>query len=250
VKCRDGRPLLCATRDPGSRAAATCRVTLGPGSRADALGRDDNSGIEIFFTIPPKEIQTCSVLCLEWPRQGMVVRDRTDQDLAARAAGGCAAAFAALLERHYDRIYRVAWRLLGRRAEAEDIAQDVCVKLASAIRGWRGEAEFATWVYRIAYNRALDELRSRQRVVTLPPSNLLAMLDTPAEDAIDAIEQRELWDAVRSLPGQQRDAVLLVYGEDLNHAEAARVMSCSEKTVSWHLHEARKRLKVMLEPVD
>ena len=180
----------------------------------------------------------------------MVVRDRTDGDLATRAAGGCAAAFAALVERHYDRIYRVAWRLVGRRAEAEDIAQDVCVKLASAIRGWRGEAEFTTWLHRITYNRALDELRSRQRVVALAPSNVLAMIEAPVEDAIDTVEQRELWSAVRSLPGQQRDAVLLVYGEDLSHAEAARVMGCSEKTVSWHLHEARKRLKAMLEPVD
>lgn len=178
------------------------------------------------------------------------MRDRTDQDLAARAAGGCAAAFEALLERHYDRIYRVAWRLLGRQADAEDVAQDVCLKLASAIRGWRGEAEFTTWVYRIAYNRALDELRSRQRIVTLPPSNVLAMLEVPVEDGLDAVEQRQLWSAVRSLPDQQRDAVLLVYGEDLSHAEAARVMACSEKTVSWHLHEARKRLRAILEPVD
>jgi RNA polymerase sigma-70 factor, ECF subfamily len=176
------------------------------------------------------------------------VRDRTDQELAARAAGGCAAAFAALLERHYDRIYRVAWRLLGRQADAEDVAQEVCIKLASAIRSWRGEAEFTTWVYRITCNRALDELRARQRIVALPPSNMQAMIDAPVE-SFDAVEQKELWTAVRSLPDQQRDAVLLVYGEDLSHAEAAHVMACSEKTVSWHLHEARKRLKAMLEPV-
>ena len=178
------------------------------------------------------------------------MRDRTDQDLAARAAGGCAAAFEALLERHYDRIYRVAWRLLCHQADAEDVAQEVCIKLASAIRSWRGEAEFTTWMYRITYNRALDELRARQRRVTLPPSNVQALIEVPVEDAIDPVEQRELWTAVRSLPDQQRDFVLLVYGEDLSHAEAAHVMACSEKTVSWHLHEARKRLKAMLEPVD
>jgi RNA polymerase sigma-70 factor (ECF subfamily) len=56
----------------------------------------------------------------------------------------------------------------------------------------------------------------------------------------------ELWDEVRRLPDQQRDAVLLVYGEDLSHAEAAAILECSEKTVSWHLHEARKRLKAKL----
>ena len=56
----------------------------------------------------------------------------------------------------------------------------------------------------------------------------------------------ELWDEVRRLPDQQRDAVLLVYGEDLSHAEAAEIMKCTEKTVSWHLHEARRRLKIKL----
>jgi RNA polymerase sigma-70 factor, ECF subfamily len=52
---------------------------------------------------------------------------------------------------------------------------------------------------------------------------------------------------VRALPDQQRGAVLLVYGEGLSHAQAASVMACSEKTVSWHLHEARKRLKTQLQ---
>ena len=52
----------------------------------------------------------------------------------------------------------------------------------------------------------------------------------------------ELWDEVRRLPPQQRDAVILVYAEDLTHAEAAAIMGCTEKTVSWHLHEARKTI--------
>ena len=55
-----------------------------------------------------------------------------------------------------------------------------------------------------------------------------------------------LWLAVRSLPDKQRDAVLLVYGEDMNHAQAAQVMDCAESTVSYHLHAARKRLKQLL----
>jgi RNA polymerase sigma-70 factor (ECF subfamily) len=59
----------------------------------------------------------------------------------------------------------------------------------------------------------------------------------------------ELWRAVRSLPDQQRDAVLLVYAQDLSHGEAAALMGCSEKTVSWRLHEARKRLRILLEAV-
>jgi RNA polymerase sigma-70 factor (ECF subfamily) len=70
--------------------------------------------------------------------------------------------------------------------------------------------------------------------------------ETPESAVLD----QELWQAVRALPEQQRDAVLLVYGEDLKHAEAALIMGCSEKTVSWHLHEAKKRLRKTVQAVS
>jgi RNA polymerase sigma-70 factor (ECF subfamily) len=178
------------------------------------------------------------------------VTDGTDNDLAKRAAAGERAAFAALVERHYDRIYRLAWRWSGARSHAEDIAQDVVVKLATAIKTFRGESEFSTWLYRVAYATAVDSIRSRQRIVSLSPSNMLALTESATDQTPeDNVLGQELWAAVRALPGQQRDAVLLVYGEDLTHQEAAAIMGCTEKTVSWHLHEARKRLRGQLEAV-
>lgn len=174
----------------------------------------------------------------------------TDRELVVGAASGDAAAFARLIDRHYDRIYRVAWRWLGRREEAEDVAQEVCVKIAQAIRGFRADAEFATWAYRIAVNTATDVLRARQRTSPTDASDIMSLVDgphvpTPEDDVMGS----ELWAEVRALPPQQRDAVLLVYGEDLSHAEAADIMGCTEKTVSWHLHAARKALRVRLEAV-
>lgn len=170
--------------------------------------------------------------------------------LAEKAAGGCREAFAALIERHYDRIYRLAWRLCGSTIGAEDIAQDVCVKLASAIRGFRGDAAFSTWLWRITFTTASDHLRARQKIVALEPSRMAALVDAAPDFAPspeDAVIGSELWETVRALPDQQRDAILLVYGEGLNHAEAAEIMGCREKTVSWHLHEAKKRLKTQLQ---
>lgn len=176
--------------------------------------------------------------------------DEKDQSLALAAAGGDRASFAALIERHYDRIHRLAWRWSGARDRAEDIAQDVCVKLSTAIRTFRGEAEFSTWLYRIAYTVTIDHLRANQRLVPLAPSNIVMLLDTASSETPEtAMIDGELWQAVRDLPAQQRDAVLLVYAQDLSHAEAAEIMGCSEKTVSWHLHEARKRLKSTLQAV-
>lgn len=176
--------------------------------------------------------------------------DGTDHDLALKASAGDRRAFAALAERHYDRVYRLAWRWSGTRESAEDIAQDVMVKLAGEVRRFRGESRFSTWLYAIAYTTAIDFLRSRQRIVTLAPSDMQALTEAPSDDSPEAsVLAGELWQAVRSLPDQQRDAVLLVYGEDLTHQEAAAVMGCTEKTVSWHVHEARKRLRIKLEAV-
>jgi RNA polymerase sigma-70 factor, ECF subfamily len=177
-------------------------------------------------------------------------QSETDEALAAKAAGGCRASFAALVERHYDRIYRLAWRWSGSRDKAEDIAQDVCVKLAGAIRSYRGDAAFTTWLHRIAYTTAVDHLRVGQRMTAVEPSEIIRLIDSEAGSSVEPeTADQAIWVAVRGLPPQQRDAVLLIYGEDMSHAEAALVMGCSERTVSWHVHEAKKKLKILLKAV-
>lgn len=175
------------------------------------------------------------------------MKDPVDRELVAKAVGGCGEAFAALIEAYYDRIYRMAWRWLGAREEAEDATQDVCVKLAGAIRGFRGEADFSTWLYRVTYTVAADHLRARASARRAERPEVVVLFDQHVPPSPEAETLgNELWDEVRRLPPQQRDAVLLVYGEDLSHARAAAVMGCTEKTVSWHLHAARKRLKARL----
>lgn len=176
--------------------------------------------------------------------------EEPDETLSKRAALGDRDAFSSLIARHHGRIYRLAWRWCGKRDAAEDIAQEVCVKLAGAIRSYRGESSFATWLHRIAYTTTIDHMRISQRIVAVEPSEIIRLADSaivhsPDENADGA----ELWEAVRALPPQQRDAVLMVYGEDMSHKEAARIMECSEKTVSWHIHEAKKRLRIYLEAV-
>ena len=176
---------------------------------------------------------------------------RVSDDLVAKAADGCETAFAALIDANYDRIYAMAWRWVGSNADAEDIAQDVCVKLGKAIHGFRGDAAFTTWLHRITYNASIDHLRARQRMQAAEPAQVVRLIDgpcrsTPETDVMDI----QLWDQVRALPPQQRDAVLLVYAQDLSHGEAAEILGCSEKTVSWHLHEARNKLKAELQAAE
>lgn len=166
--------------------------------------------------------------------------------LVVRAQHGDAEAFGELIEEHYDLIHRTAWKWCGNRADAEDIAQDVCLKLGQAIAGFDGRSAFSSWVYRITLNAVRDLQRAGQRrgkhadaYAELSPG------DQPAEQE-EAATSRQLWAAVRQLPEKQRDAVLLVYAEDLSHAAAAEIMGIKEATVSWHVHEARRTLRGLL----
>jgi RNA polymerase sigma-70 factor (ECF subfamily) len=167
--------------------------------------------------------------------------EASDLELIGLAQKGDRAAFGALVERHYDFVHRVAWRWCGRRADAEDVAQEVCVRLGRAIRDYRGGARFTTWLYALTLNAARDMLRKSAREA----AKLDAFGREPHASGEAGLEERTeaLWRAVGSLPDKQRDAVLLVYGEGLSHAAAAQAMGCAEATVSWHVHEAKKRLK-------
>ncbi|MFC3072584.1 RNA polymerase sigma factor [Shinella pollutisoli] len=167
-----------------------------------------------------------------------------ETELVERAASGDRDAFARLIESRYDFIHAVAWRWCGDRQDAEDVAQDVCIRLATAIRGFRSASRFGTWLYAVTLNAARDQLRKRRRAEWREAAYLREQAVLGCGEAED--DGEALWRAVRQLPDRQRDAVLLIYGEGLSHAAAADVLGCAETTVSWHVHEARKRLKVLL----
>lgn len=168
------------------------------------------------------------------------------QALVARARNGDPEAFSELVETHYDGIYRTAWRWCGDRHDAEDIAQEVCVKLGQAIAGFDGRSAFSSWVYRITLNAVRDWQRAGARRGRHADAYAeITPADQQAEQE-EAATSRQLWSAVRRLPEKQRDAVLLVYAEQLSHAEAAAIMGIREATVSFHVHEARKTLRVLL----
>lgn len=170
----------------------------------------------------------------------------SDLDLIAGAQQGDAAAFGRLVERHYDFVYRVAWRWSGRKVDAEDIAQEVCARLGRAIRSYRGGGAFTTWLYAMTMNAARDLSRKTARETAKAEAfGVHALVERQGEPEPDD-QAEKLWAAVRRLPDKQRDAVLLVYGEGVSHAAAADAMACAEATVSWHIHEAKKRLKTLM----
>lgn len=167
-------------------------------------------------------------------------------ELIKRAVNGDAEAFAVIIEGHYDLIYRTAYKWCGSRTDAEDVAQDVCVKLAAALKSFDGRSAFSSWLYRVTLNAVRDMQRARGRHDRKAGALALVSPDDAPPEQEDATAASELWQAVRTLPDQQRDAVLLVYAEDMSHREAGEIMGCKEATVSWHIHEAKKTLRGLL----
>jgi len=169
----------------------------------------------------------------------------SDHDLVKAANQGDGEAFAALLSRHYDVIHRLAFRMLGSEADADDLAQDICAALPFKLRSFRSDANFTTWLYRIVVNAVTDRFRKQathsrvlagwgdfhrlQRDESVQTQNELAWLSR----------------AMSSLPDDLRQTVALVLGEELTHAQAAQLLELSEGTVSWRMSEVKKALRSM-----
>lgn len=158
-----------------------------------------------------------------------------------RAQAGDRQAFAQLVEQHYDFIFRVACKWCGNRADAEDIAQNACVKLATSLGGFTFKAAFTSWLYRLVITTAIDWQRQNKRERNVDDYDI-ADGTTSAEERLHAVQMLH---KMQALPDKERTALVLVYSEGLSHAQAAGIMACKESTVSWHIFEARKKLAAM-----
>lgn len=175
----------------------------------------------------------------------VMLMDTPDETLASAAAQGDRTAFAVLIGRHYDRVFGLAFRLTGNRAEAEDLAQDICAALPAKLRHWRGEARFTTWLYRVVVN-ATHDLRRRQATRTRAAAGWgdweLARQD---EIATQAATMDWLTEAMTRLTPELRDTVALVLGEEMTQVEAGQVLGLSEGTIAWRMSEVKKRLRAL-----
>jgi RNA polymerase sigma-70 factor, ECF subfamily len=166
----------------------------------------------------------------------------SDQDLVARACGGDRRAFEVLLRRHYDGVHRVAWRLTGSASDAEDIAQEVCCALIEKLGSFRGEAKFTTWLYGVVVNAFRDHHR-RSRTLKRFRAGLSVLAGLASgPDGRDLYRQSWMACELSRLDPLLRETVVLVIGEDMSHGEAGNALGVAESTVSWRMHEAKRRL--------
>jgi RNA polymerase sigma-70 factor, ECF subfamily len=181
------------------------------------------------------------------------VREKLADDAAllAQLRAGDGPAFETLVTTYQHRVFGVALRMLGSRAEAEDIAQETFLRAHRALGEFRGEARLGTWLYAIASRLCLNRLASAPR--RHEQSDEAAVLRHAAEsaDAGAVLEQRELaaalHDAIAALPEERRIVVVLRDLEGLDYEEVAEVLGLPLNTVRTRLHRARLDLKAKLE---
>lgn len=166
--------------------------------------------------------------------------ERYEKDLITLSCKGDAAAFRALLDLHYMTIYKMAFHLCGHKEDAEDITQMVCLKVSQNIMTFKGEAKFTTWLYTITLNTFRDWTHNRANTGKgkTELNNNLAGHDNPEETVQVNQQLRKL----SSLSKDERETVILVFAHGCSHKEVADILGCAESTVSWRVHEARKKL--------
>jgi RNA polymerase sigma-70 factor (ECF subfamily) len=178
--------------------------------------------------------------------------DVSDQDLLARHVGGDPEAFSEIVRRHRDRLWAVALRTLGDHEEAADAVQDALVSAYRASHTFRGQSAVTTWLHRITVNACLDRARKAATRKTSPVDDTerLERLLEPHEAASAPAErndvQRQLIEALGTLPPDQRAALVLVDMQGYPVAEAARILEVPTGTVKSRCARARARLLPLL----
>jgi RNA polymerase sigma-70 factor, ECF subfamily len=179
------------------------------------------------------------------------LRTAADSDLVARAAAGDTTAFQTLVERHRAMVYRLAFQFAGNHHDAEDIAQEVFVKVYRSLGRFRQDAQVTSWLYRIVMNACIDQKRRRSPLGCAPFTDdaQLRMANTP-ETAPDPEEQAYggqlgavLQAEIDRLPAGQRLVFVMRHHEGLKLSEIASALNLAEGTVKRQLHAAVHRLR-------
>lgn len=191
----------------------------------------------------------------------MATEPQADAALMLRVKEGDATAFAELVDRHKQAVVNLVARMLNDPSEAEDIAQNVFVQVYRFAGKYEASAKFTTWLFTIARNLCLNELRRRSR----RPSESLDALsseqtghvpvqfedrrtDSPPDQLLRGELEKKVEQAIAQLPENQRLALLLCRQDELSYEEMAEVLGCSVSATKSLIHRGRETLKQRLKP--
>ena len=180
----------------------------------------------------------------------------TDEELVARSQGGDMDSFNQLVMRWERPIYALAYRTIGREEDARDVCQETFLRAFRALKGFKGQAKFSSWLYRIALNLCRDWIRrERRQPVAQAPEGVdlieLASESTPTESIEDLVARRDLSrlveTAMQRLPEEQRTAIILKEYHGLTFQEIADMLDCPLSTVKTRLYQGLTVLRRQLE---
>jgi RNA polymerase sigma-70 factor (ECF subfamily) len=180
----------------------------------------------------------------------------TDEELVARTVAGDADSFNQLIKRWERPIYALAYRTIGRDEDARDVCQETFLRAFRALPGFKGQAKFSSWLYRITLNLCRDWIRRQRRTpVVASPEGVdlveLASEQGPVESIEDLVARKQLsrtvGEAMRLLPEEQRTAIILKEYHGLTFQEIADLQGCPLSTVKTRLYQGLSVLRRRLE---
>jgi RNA polymerase sigma-70 factor (ECF subfamily) len=180
----------------------------------------------------------------------------TDEELVARSQGGDLESFNQLVVRWERPIYALAYRTIGREEDARDVCQETFLRAFRALKGFKGQAKFSSWLYRITLNLCRDWIRrERRQPVAQAPEGVdlleLASEQTPSESIEDLVARHEISQAVAramaELPEEQRTAIILKEYHGLTFQEIADMLDCPLSTVKTRLYQGLSVLRRQLD---
>lgn len=180
----------------------------------------------------------------------------TDEELVARSRGGDLESFNQLVLRWERPIYALAYRVIGREEDARDVAQETFLRAFRALSGFKGQAKFSSWLYRITLNLCRDWIRRERRtpIAQMPEGlDLIEMAGeaTPSESIEDLVARKEIGRAVAramaTLPEDQRTAIILKEYHGLTFQEIADLLDCPLSTVKTRLYQGLSVLRKQLD---
>ncbi|MBA4208637.1 MAG: RNA polymerase sigma-70 factor [Parvibaculum sp.] len=176
------------------------------------------------------------------------VKEASDDELVAAVAKGDGAACSLLMERHLGRTVALARRMMGNQADAEEVAQEVFLRVWTHAERWEpGRAQFSTWLHRVATNLCLDRLRRRRGTVDIDDMPDLVSEEPGPDRRLEADElAARVEAALQQLPERQRAAIALSHYQGLSNTETAEILAVSVEAVESLLSRGRRQLRSLL----
>lgn len=175
-----------------------------------------------------------------------------DQSYIDKVLNGDTHAFTVLVDRYKHMVFTLAIKILRNREEAEEVSQDVFVKMHEALPTFKGDSKFSTWLYKIAYHRSLDYLKKQKRTLTTTSLDEFAEHHIPSlENTLAVLEAKErkaiLKNAMNELQDEDSIVLTLHYFEELSLKEVSKIIGVEANTVKVRLFRSRKRLAAILK---